>query len=134
MWSPFRFLYMQIYLLNTCKLDWEENLFDFYVESIAFRIKILMSITSFAHAIYHTSKHFCTNTSPERACRGFICPLLHRVERNRNSMVFACKGGLFPLLNRVNWNKNRMFFVCEDPTYLPAVHLYIQIFISKLQF
>ena len=29
--------YMQIYLLNTCKLD-EENLFDFYVESMVFSI------------------------------------------------------------------------------------------------
>ena len=30
----------EIYILNTCKLDWEVNLFDLYVESIAFRIKI----------------------------------------------------------------------------------------------
>ena len=30
----------EIYLLNACKLDWEENLFDFYVESIAFRVKL----------------------------------------------------------------------------------------------
>ena len=35
-----------VYPLNTCKLDREENLFDFYVESIAFRIKILINITS----------------------------------------------------------------------------------------
>ena len=39
---PLPSLYMQIYLLNAC----EENLFDFYVESIAFRIKILMNVTS----------------------------------------------------------------------------------------
>ena len=37
----------EIYLLNACKLDWEENLFDFYVESIAFRIKILINKTLF---------------------------------------------------------------------------------------
>ena len=43
---PFRSLYMQIYPLNTCKLDLEENLFDFYVESVTFRIKIFMSVTS----------------------------------------------------------------------------------------
>ena len=36
---PFCFLYIQIYLLSACKVDWEENLFDF-------RIKILMNITS----------------------------------------------------------------------------------------
>ena len=35
----FWFLYMQKYLIS-CKLDWEENLFYFYVESKAFRIKI----------------------------------------------------------------------------------------------
>ena len=29
---PFRFLQMQIYLLNACKLDWEENIFYFCVE------------------------------------------------------------------------------------------------------
>ena len=71
-WGPFYSLYMQICLLNTCKLDWEKNLFNFYVESIAFRIKILINITSFAHAIYHTSKRFCTSISPERACRWSI--------------------------------------------------------------
>ena len=32
---------MQIYFLNACKLDWEENLFGFYAESIVFRIKII---------------------------------------------------------------------------------------------
>ena len=42
----FHSLYMQIYILNACKLDWEEKLFDFYVESIPFRIKILMNETS----------------------------------------------------------------------------------------
>ena len=31
--------------LNTCKLDRKENIFDIYVESIAFRIKILINIT-----------------------------------------------------------------------------------------
>ena len=31
----------EIYLLNACKLGWKVNLFYFYVESIAFRIKIL---------------------------------------------------------------------------------------------
>ena len=35
------------YLLNPCKLDWDENLFDFYVGSIAFRIKILIKVTLF---------------------------------------------------------------------------------------
>ena len=37
----------EIYLLNACRLDWEANLFDFYEESIAFRIKILISVTFF---------------------------------------------------------------------------------------
>ena len=37
----------EIYLLNACTLDWEENLFDFYVESIASRIKILLNVTLF---------------------------------------------------------------------------------------
>ena len=31
--------------VNACKPVWEENLFDFYVESIAFRIKILINVT-----------------------------------------------------------------------------------------
>ena len=35
----------EIYFLNACKLDREVNLSDFYVESIAFRIKILNNIT-----------------------------------------------------------------------------------------
>ena len=35
------------YTLNACKLDWEENIFDFYVEPIAFKIKILVNITLF---------------------------------------------------------------------------------------
>ena len=35
--------YSQIYLLNACKLALEENLFDFYVKSIAFRIEILIN-------------------------------------------------------------------------------------------
>ena len=38
-------LYMQMYILNACKLDWDESLFDFCVESLAFRIKILLNIT-----------------------------------------------------------------------------------------
>ena len=33
----------EIYLLNACKLDWEVNLFDFFLESIALRIKILVN-------------------------------------------------------------------------------------------
>ena len=37
---PFCYLYMQIYI--ACKLDWEENIFDWSVESVAFRIKIIM--------------------------------------------------------------------------------------------
>ena len=37
----------EIYFLNACKLDWEENLFDFNAESITFRIKILINITLF---------------------------------------------------------------------------------------
>ena len=32
------------YALNACKLDWEENIFDFYVEPIAFKIRILINI------------------------------------------------------------------------------------------
>ena len=32
------------YTLTACKLDWEENIFDFYVETIAFKIKILNGI------------------------------------------------------------------------------------------
>ena len=35
----------QIYFLNPCTLCWEVNLFDFHVESIAFRIKILINVT-----------------------------------------------------------------------------------------
>ena len=31
----------------SCKLDWEEKLFDFYVESIALRIKMLINIALF---------------------------------------------------------------------------------------
>ena len=38
--------HMQIYPLNACKIDREENLFDIYVESIAFRIRILIDVTS----------------------------------------------------------------------------------------
>ena len=45
-WMPFSSSYRQIYLLNTCKLDGEENLFDFYVESITFKTKIHMNVTS----------------------------------------------------------------------------------------
>ena len=37
---------LQIYPLNACKLDCEENFFDFYVESMTFTIKILINITS----------------------------------------------------------------------------------------
>ena len=37
--------YLQIYLLNACKLDREENLFEFNVKSIAFRIKVLTNLT-----------------------------------------------------------------------------------------
>ena len=35
----------EIYLLNACKLDREVNLFDFFLESIALRIKILINVT-----------------------------------------------------------------------------------------
>ena len=35
--------YIQIYPLNACKLALEENFFDFYVKSIAFRIEILIN-------------------------------------------------------------------------------------------
>ena len=31
-----------VYILNACKLDLKENLFHFFVESIAFRIKIVV--------------------------------------------------------------------------------------------
>ena len=37
----------EIYFLNACKLDWEVSLFYFKVESIAFRIKILINVTLF---------------------------------------------------------------------------------------
>ena len=33
-------------LFNTSKLDWVENLFYFYVESIVFKIKMLIDLTS----------------------------------------------------------------------------------------
>ena len=42
----------EMYLLNPCKLDWEEKLFDFYVESIAFRIKIRINVTLSTTAVY----------------------------------------------------------------------------------
>ena len=35
------------YTLNACKVDWEENIVDFYVEPIAFKMKILISVTIF---------------------------------------------------------------------------------------
>ena len=35
----------EIYLWNACKLDREANFLDFYVQSIAFRIKIIFNIT-----------------------------------------------------------------------------------------
>ena len=38
------------YTLNDCKLDREENIFDFYVEPTASKIKILVNITNkFCH-------------------------------------------------------------------------------------
>ena len=37
----------EIHLSNACKLSWGVNLFDFHVESIAFRIKILTNVTYF---------------------------------------------------------------------------------------
>ena len=48
---------LQIYALNACKLDWEENLFNFYVDSTAFRIKILINVT------FDTSKRLCACVS-----------------------------------------------------------------------
>ena len=39
-----RSLFMQIYFLKACKMDWEENFFDFNVESIAFWIKVTMNV------------------------------------------------------------------------------------------
>ena len=44
-WAPR--VMSEIYLLNACKLDREENFFDFSVEPIAFRIRILINITLF---------------------------------------------------------------------------------------
>ena len=35
------------YTLNAYKVDWEENIVDFYVEPIAFKMKILISVTIF---------------------------------------------------------------------------------------
>ena len=37
----------EIYVLNAYKLGWEVNLLDFYAESIAFRVKILINVTLF---------------------------------------------------------------------------------------
>ena len=37
----------EIYLLNASKFDLEESLFDFYLDSIAIRIRILMNVTLF---------------------------------------------------------------------------------------
>ena len=37
----------EVDFLNACKLDWEVSLFDVYVESIAFRIKILFKVILF---------------------------------------------------------------------------------------
>ena len=44
--SPFCSWYIKMYLLKACKLDWEGNLSDFYEESIAFRIEILINAIS----------------------------------------------------------------------------------------
>ena len=38
----------EIYPLQACKVDWEENLFDLYVESMAFRIKTPINVTLFS--------------------------------------------------------------------------------------
>ena len=49
-WNSFiqqKTVMFEVYLLNTWKLDWEGSFFDFYVESIAFRIKILINIILF---------------------------------------------------------------------------------------
>ena len=35
------------YILNACKLDWEERIFGFYVEPIAFKIKMFIDGTLF---------------------------------------------------------------------------------------
>ena len=37
----------EIYLLNASKFDLEESLFDFYLDSITIRIRILMNVTLF---------------------------------------------------------------------------------------
>ena len=37
---------MQVYTLHARKLDREENLLDFYVESIAVEIRMLSNVTS----------------------------------------------------------------------------------------
>ena len=37
----------KMHLLNGCKLTWEENLVDFYVESILFKIKTIIKVTLF---------------------------------------------------------------------------------------
>ena len=50
---------MQIYPLNSCKLDWEENLFNVYIESIVFRIKILNFKDAFS-----VLRQFLTTESP----------------------------------------------------------------------
>ena len=63
-WALFLFpvQYMQVNVLNFCKLDWEENLFDFYVESIAFRIKILINVTSInSSSLFNSNMKIDTN-------------------------------------------------------------------------
>ena len=41
-----RIVIIALYALNACKLGWKKNLFELYVEPIAFRIKTFMNETS----------------------------------------------------------------------------------------
>ena len=43
---PWKKVMSEIQLLNACKLDSEVNLFHFYVQSIAFRTKILINFNN----------------------------------------------------------------------------------------
>ena len=46
---PFCSLYIQIYFLNASKLDWDENHFDFFIESIAFKPKTFNLTINISH-------------------------------------------------------------------------------------
>ena len=48
------------YPLNACKLDWEGKIFNFYVEPIAFKTKVLINVKSVLKNLVILSwKHNC---------------------------------------------------------------------------